>query len=88
MCNISIILNPYIGLLDQNRKFRGKEEYTARPATWKQRNTLAASSSGIKDKLLKKCKYVDDHYLQFWFISTGEPSAPDAQCVLLPNLRN
>jgi hypothetical protein len=30
---IYVLPNPYIGMLDQNRKFIGKEKHKARPAT-------------------------------------------------------
>jgi hypothetical protein len=40
----------------------------------------AISTSGIKGKLQKKCKY--DNCLQFGFVFVDDSSAPDAQCVL------
>jgi hypothetical protein len=39
------------------------------------------STSGIKDKLQKKCKY-DDCYLRFGFMGVGDSNVLDAQCIL------
>jgi hypothetical protein len=65
-------LNPYNGSSFETRRLNEKENTKQDQLHDNKEVDEATSTSGIKDKLHKKCKY-DDSYLQFRFMCVGIP---------------